>query len=88
MTHEKICLAACVSALTLVASAAPGFAKEQSYLASRFPGGIYLSAEMNAERERALRDCNAEVAPWNNRDWQGTQIIRYNGCMFQRSQMP
>jgi len=81
MTHARTtCLAALVSGLAIVAAAAPSLAKEERH--------FYLSSEMNLDRERALRDCNAEVAPWNNRDWQGMQIIRYNGCMFQRGQMP
>ena len=80
MTHVKAFIAACISGLAIAATAASALAKEDRL--------FYLSAEMNFDRERALRECNAEVAPWNNRDWQGTQIIRYNGCMFQRGQMP
>jgi len=89
MMRIGTCLAACISGLAVVATAAPSLAKEERHLVRHLPdGGIYLSTEMNADRERSLRECNAEVAPWNNRDYQGTQIVRYNGCMFERGQMP
>src|SRR5215470_1147351 len=70
MMRIGTCLAACISGLAVVASAAPSLAKEERHLVRHLPdGGIYLSTEMNADRERSLRECNAEVAPWNNRDY-------------------
>jgi hypothetical protein len=83
MPNVKTCLAAVTLGLALATSASPGFAKARHQTQH-----LYLSTEMNGAREQALRECNAEVAPWNNRDWQTMQIIRYNGCMERHGQMP
>jgi hypothetical protein len=84
MPNVKTCLAAATLGLAVVASASPGLAKERHHAKQ----GLYLSTETNGARETALRECNKAVEPWNNRDWQGTQIIRYNGCMHEHGQMP
>jgi hypothetical protein len=84
MPNVKTCLTALTLGLAVVASASPGLAKERYHAKQR----LYLSTEMDGEREKALRDCNKEVEPWNNRDWQTMQIIRYNGCMERHGQMP
>jgi hypothetical protein len=60
--------------------------QERLYNQAAPQGG--LSTTMDGAREQALRECNTEVAPWNNRDFQAAQIVRYNGCMQQRGQMP
>ena len=88
MTSVRTRLAACTVSLVVVATASSAVAKDGDRARQSAQGWLYLSSEMNGERERALRTCNDEVAPWNNRDWQSMQIIRYNGCMVQRAQMP
>ena len=88
MPNVKTCLVAVTVALAVAAGATPGFAKERHTASHSAKKRLYLSTETTDPREKALRECNAEVEPWNNRDYQGTQIIRYNGCMQQRGQMP
>src|SRR5262245_14101530 len=102
MKSAKTILAGIAVGIAIVASASPGLAKERAHsrhaTAHRplynqaapqggYQGG-YLSSDMNGSRAAALRECNKEVEPWNNRDWQSMQIIRYNGCMQQHGQMP
>ena len=50
--------------------------------------GFHLNSTMDSAREKALRECNAAVAGYSNRDFQATQIVRYNGCMQEHGQMP
>jgi hypothetical protein len=83
MPNVNTTLTAITLGLAVIASASPGLAKERHHAQH-----LYLSTEMNGDREKALRECNAEVAPYNNRDYQSTQIIRYNGCMERHGQMP
>ena len=75
-----------VAALTLAATAgtSPALAKARHH--HHWP--LYLESAPVSARDAALRECNAAVEPYNNRDFQGTQIIRYDGCMFSHRQMP
>ena len=84
MMKVKTVLTGIALGLAVVGSASPGLAKQRPAA----KGPLYLSTEMNSSRDAALRECNAAVAPWNNRDWQSMQIIRYNGCMYEHGQMP
>src|SRR5262245_50838096 len=99
MMNVKTALTGIALGLVVVASASPGLAKERAhhrhaashgrlYNQAAPQGGYGFNTEMSGARAAALRECNKAVEPWNNRDWQSMQIIRYNGCMQEHGQMP
>ena len=83
-TFRDHALAAAALALIATAATSPALAKARHH----HPQQLYLNSAPASARDAALRECNAAVDPYNNRDFQGTQIIRYNGCMFEHGQMP
>src|SRR5262249_33309920 len=79
----KSCMTGIALAVFVAGAASPALAKARNHHRP-----LYLNSAPISSRDAALRECNAEVAPYNNRDFQGSQIIRYNACMFEHGQMP
>jgi hypothetical protein len=80
------CMAGIALAVSVAGAASPALAKQRHH--AQHHRALYLNSAPANARDAALRECNAAVAPYNNRDFQGTQIIRYNSCMFEHGQMP
>jgi len=72
-----------VSLTATIAAASPALAKARHHHRT-----LYLNSAPVSARDAALRECNEAVKPYNDRDFEGTQIIRYNGCMFAHGQIP
>ena len=67
-------LAAAALGLAVFAAATPGFAQRAE------------QQGMNAGREKALRECNAQVKGMSQYTWGDHQITQYRSCMNQHGE--
>src|SRR5271170_6106142 len=88
-TAKKHLLVGLSLATLATAGASPVFATSH-HQASQSLRQLYMYAPggADADRDAALRDCDAAVAKYSNKDWQTTQAAVYGNCMAKYHQVP
>jgi hypothetical protein len=74
MTTINRYVAATTLGLAVLAAATPGFAQRGE------------QQGVNAARERAIRECNAQVTGMSQYTWGDHQITQYRSCMNQHGE--
>jgi hypothetical protein len=70
------------------AQAAVHHAKHHRVVSSPAQLQMYAPDAMNAERSKAVQECNADAAKWSNNTWESTQLAAYGTCMTEHGQIP
>lgn len=73
-------------ALAMIAVAAPAMAKNGAHQAGDAARAKAIGGELSSDRAKALRECNAKVAPLRDYTWGVTEIDQYRVCMDQHGQ--
>ena len=88
MVNFKNATIALALGLAMIAGAAPAMAKSGAH----HPGyavrakGVDVGSGVSLDRAKALRECNAKIAPLRDYTWGVTEIDQYRVCMDQHGQ--